>query len=91
MTGNTDNSALLLEKLDAIAGLLKQLVEKDHPRPQRLMRTEEAASYLHLSKWQVRGLVARGELPVVKVRDNGHSPFLFDKADLDGLIDKSKL
>ncbi len=57
-------------------------------RAKRLLRTREAAAYLSLSAWKLRGLVADGELPVVQADDS--SPFLFDVRDLDSWAERHK-
>jgi excisionase family DNA binding protein len=41
-----------------------------------------------MSRWQLRQLVAKGQLPVIRVADG--SRFLFDQRDLDGFIERSK-
>jgi excisionase family DNA binding protein len=54
----------------------------------RLLRIKEASTYLSLSPWKLRQLVADGKLPVVQ--DTEGSPFLLDVRDLDGFIERSK-
>lgn len=54
----------------------------------RLYRTNEAATYLGRSAWQVRKLVQDGQLSVVQHSEGGQ--FLFDVRDLDGFIDRNK-
>jgi hypothetical protein len=39
----------------------------------------------------LRTIVQRGELPIIKLAENGHSPWLIDRADLDGWIERSKI
>jgi len=56
--------------------------------PPRLMRLKDGAAYIAVSPWQLRNLVQRGDLPVVKFAENG--PWLVDRADLDALILKNK-
>ena len=56
----------------------------------RLFDREQAATYLGLSPWTIRGLEAKGVLPRVRVPlpDGGElRKLLFDKADLDRLIE----
>jgi excisionase family DNA binding protein len=83
----------MLHRLDEIAGLLRQLVSAERPKPRRLLRLAEAAQYLHVSTGTLRAIVQRGELPVIRTGSNGdgHVPWLIDRADLDGWIEKSKV
>jgi hypothetical protein len=77
-------------RLDVIINLLAKLVSKERPNPRRLLRIAEAAEYLHLSPWALRGIVQRGELSIIKLGENGHSPWLFDTRDLDDWINRTK-
>jgi hypothetical protein len=59
----------------------------------RLLDLEAAATYLSVSPWTVRDLEAKGVLPRVRVPlpDGGElRKLLFDRADLDRLIDAWK-
>ncbi len=56
------------------------------PGIHRLYTVKEAASYLRLSPWTVRGLGWNGEIPEVKIGRRT----LFDQKDLDAFIDRSK-
>lgn len=80
-----------LAKLDEIAGLLRELVSRERPKPQRLLRLREAAHYLHISVGQLRGVIQRGELAVVRQSDGTRAPWLLDRTDLDGWVEKSKV
>ena len=86
----TANNAALIERLDVLAGLLRQLVAREQPKPRRLLRVTEAAHYLHISRGQLRGLIQRGEIPVVKQSDGNHVPWLIDVKDCDAWIERSK-
>jgi len=55
----------------------------------RLMDVEAAAGYLGVSPWTVRDLVERGSLSRVALP--GVRRLLFDRCDLDRLIDMSRL
>ncbi len=77
-------------RLDVIISLLAKLVSKERPNPRRLLRIAEAVEYLHVSRWTLRGIVQRGELPIIKLVENGHSPWLFDIRDLDDWITRTK-
>jgi hypothetical protein len=60
------------------------------PCPPRLLDAEAAAAYLGVSSWTIRDLDAVGVLPRVRVPlPNGGAlrRLLFDRADLDRLID----
>jgi excisionase family DNA binding protein len=57
----------------------------------RVLRVTAAAAYLSTSARCVRSLVQRGELPIVKLSENGHSPWLLDVRDLDALIERRKV
>jgi excisionase family DNA binding protein len=81
----------LLVQLAEIASLLRQLVAKEQPKPRRLLRSAEAAAYLHVSPGTLRTLIQAGEIPIVKVGDNGHSPWLVDVRDCDAWVERSKV
>lgn len=87
----TEEANAVLGKLDEISTLLRALLAKQQLRPQRLLRISEAANYLRVSKWQLRNIVNRGEIPIVRVHDcKGHSPHVFDVHDLDAFVEKQK-
>ena len=77
-------------RLDVIISLLAKLVSQERPNPRRLLRIAEAVEYLHVSPWTLRGIVQRGEVPIIKLGENGHSPWLFDIRDLDDWINRTK-
>lgn len=56
----------------------------------RALRLKQAALYLSISPRQVRALVQAGELPIIRLFDNDHSPWVLDVRDLDSLIDRRK-
>ncbi len=61
--------------------------------PPRLLSLEDAARYLGVSPWTVRELEWSGVLPRVRIPlGNGKElrKLLFDRADLDRLIDRWK-
>ncbi len=68
------------------------------PVPQRLFNLLHAAGYLEVSTWTLREMVSLGVLPRVrfalpntrKRRGGECRKLLFDKADLDQLIERSK-
>jgi excisionase family DNA binding protein len=55
----------------------------------RLLDVEAAADYLGVSVWTVRDLVERGSLSRVALP--AVRRLLFDRCDLDGLIESSRL
>jgi len=56
----------------------------------RALRIKDAAVYLSVSPRRIRALVQKGELPLVNLSENSHSPWLLDIRDLDGLIERRK-
>jgi hypothetical protein len=44
-----------------------------------------------VSPWKLRGLIQRGEMPVVKNGDGDGGVWLLDVRDLDSWIDRSKM
>jgi excisionase family DNA binding protein len=54
----------------------------------RLLRLKEAACYLSLSPWKLRGLIQSAELPIVQPGAN--APWLVDVRDLDAWIERTK-
>jgi excisionase family DNA binding protein len=57
-----------------------------HPR--RFLRLREAASYLALSPWKFRQLLAAGEIPFIQLEPGG--PYQLDIRDLDQFAEKHK-
>ena len=55
----------------------------------RLLRTNQAATYLGIGEKAVRALILQGELPYVQMKA-GNSPFLLDMRDLDRFIERNK-
>ncbi len=64
---------------------LRTLDSPSHAR--RLLSVPEAASYLGVSVWTIRGLGWNGEIPEVKIGRRK----LFDREDLDRFIERSKV
>lgn len=54
----------------------------------RLLRVAEAARYLNVAVWCLRGLVWRKEITPIKIGQGRR--LLFDKADLDSFIERLK-
>jgi excisionase family DNA binding protein len=66
------------------------MTNRDTNLPKRLLRLKPAAEYLSVSPGTLRGIVQRGELPIIKLADTGHSPWLIDRMELDAWIERSK-
>jgi hypothetical protein len=76
-----------------IHGTTGRTERADETMTPRLLGLEDAARYLSLSPWTVRELGAKGVLPRVRVPLPGGGELrklLFDKADLDRLIESWK-
>jgi excisionase family DNA binding protein len=56
----------------------------------RVLRLRQAAEYLSVSTRAVRTLIQQGELSVVRFSENAHAPWLVDRHDLDGLVERKK-
>lgn len=57
----------------------------------RLLRLKPAAEYLSVSPGALRAIVQHGGLPIIKLAENGHSPWLLDVRDLDDWVEKTKI
>ena len=66
-------------------------VTKREHNARRLLRLKEAAVYLSVSPGTLRSIVQRGELPIIRLGDGGHVPWLIDVKDLDQWVEKSKV
>lgn len=56
----------------------------------RLLRLKPASEYLSISTAQLRRLVQSAALPVIRLEENGHAPWLLDIRDLDAWIERTK-
>ncbi len=54
------------------------------------MRMKPAAAYLSVSPGTLRGIIQRGEIPIIKLNEGGHAPWLVDTRDLDSWIERTK-
>ena len=77
-------------KLDEIILLLGKLVSQERPNPRRLLRLKEAACYVSVSPWKLRGLIQNGEIPIVRNGDGAGGVWLLDIKDLDAWINRTK-
>jgi excisionase family DNA binding protein len=80
----------IANRLDEIVSLLRTLISAERPEPCRLLRLKDAACYMSVSPWKLRGLVQNGEIPVVKNGEGAAGVWLLDKQDLDQWISRMK-
>jgi hypothetical protein len=57
----------------------------------RLLRLRPASEYLSVSPATLRAIVQREGLPVIRLAENGHAPWLLDVRDLDAWIERTKI
>jgi Helix-turn-helix domain len=93
-TGSTESPTDRSEKHQGRRhGTTGRAAPTDSGMTPRLFDLEQAATYLSVSPWTVRELEAKGVLPRVRVPlpDGGElRKLLFDRADLDRLIESWK-
>ena len=87
---NTAHSALF-DRLDEIICLLRTFNSAERPKPCRLLRLKDAAVYVSLSPWKLRGLIQSGEIPVVRNGDGAAGVWLLDRKDLDDWVSRAKV
>lgn len=63
------------------------MTKPDNPG-KRLLKLKQAAEYLSLSPWTLRGIIQAGKLPIVVYGPN--TPWLVDVKDLDSWIEQHK-
>lgn len=56
----------------------------------RALRLKAAAEYVSVSTRTIRTLIQRGELPIVRLCESDHAPWLVDVKDLDSLVERRK-
>jgi Helix-turn-helix domain len=56
----------------------------------RLLRLRTASEYLSISPAKLREIVQREGLPVIRLAETGHAPWLIDVRDLDTWIERTK-
>ena len=66
------------------------MTKRDNNSARRLLRLKPASEYLSISPAKLRDIVQREGLPVIRLADNGHAPWLLDVRDLDAWVDRSK-
>jgi excisionase family DNA binding protein len=66
------------------------MTAKSNPT-RRLFRLKLAAEYLSVSPGLLRSIIQRGDLPIIRLGENGHVPWLIDVRDLDAWVEKSKV
>jgi len=74
-----------LEGLQEELKTAKRLPQNNRSVSPRLLKTNDAASYLAISPWKLRTLVQSGEISYIA--GDGSSPWLLDKQDLDRWIE----
>jgi hypothetical protein len=57
-------------------------VTKRDNSARRLLRLKPAIEYLSVSPGTLRALCQRGEIPVIRLTENGHAPWLIDPRGL---------
>jgi excisionase family DNA binding protein len=67
------------------------MTKRDNSAARRLFRLKPASEYLSISPATLRALCQRGELPIIKLAENGHSPWLLDRMELDAWIERNKI
>jgi len=85
------SNSTIAGKLDEIIALLAEIARTERPKPSRLLRLKDAAAYVSVSPWKLRGLIQVGEIPVVKNGDGGAGVWLVDRRDLDEWVDRAKV
>lgn len=85
------NIVSIAGKLDDIISLLRKAASGKHPMPPRLLRLKEAAGYLSMSPWKLRGLIQRGEISIIRNGDGAACVWLLDVRDLDEWIGRTKV
>jgi hypothetical protein len=66
------------------------MTRRDNNSTRRLLRLKPASDYLSLSPGTLRALCQRGEIPVIRLTENGHAPWLLDIRDLDAWVERTK-
>ena len=56
----------------------------------RLLRLRPASEYLSISPATLRVIVQREGLPVIRLAEGGHAPWLLDIRDLDAWVERTK-
>ncbi|MGA7558350.1 MAG: hypothetical protein WBW12_05490 [Terriglobales bacterium] len=56
----------------------------------RLLRLKPASEYLSISPAKLRQIVQRENLPIIRLEDSGHAPWLLDIHDLDAWVERTK-
>jgi hypothetical protein len=80
----------LEKQLGEVIALLRQIAESSSQPKRRLLRLKEAAFFLHIGANQLRALIQKGEIPVVRQHEGSGAPWLVDVQDLAQWIERSK-
>jgi len=81
----------MLDRLDVIAGLLRQWLRRERPKTKRLLRLRDGADYLSVSPKKLRSLIQAGQIAVVHNGEGSAGRWLVDVRDLDEWIERSKV
>jgi excisionase family DNA binding protein len=66
------------------------MTKRDNPT-RRVLRIKPASEYIGVSPGALRGMIQRGEIPVIKVIDGLRVPWLMDIRDLDEWVERAKV
>ncbi len=67
------------------------MTKRENNSARRLLRLRPASEYLSVSPGVLRRLCQAGEIPVIRLTENGHAPWLIDRQELDAWIERSKI
>jgi excisionase family DNA binding protein len=67
------------------------MTKRDNSAARRLLRLRPASEYLSVSPATVRTLCQQGAIPIIKLTESGHAPWLIDVRDLDDWIERMKM
>ncbi len=67
------------------------MTKRENNSARRLLRLRPASEYLSVSPATLRAIVQRGEIPVIRLTEGGHAPWLLDRMELDAWIERSKI
>jgi excisionase family DNA binding protein len=56
------------------------------PAPRHLLTVEQAATYLNVSVYCIRQIIAAGKLAIIRIGNR----FMIDKVDLDNFVNSNK-
>ena len=80
-----------LDQIIQLLGELREIAARERPRPQRLLKTKDAAAYLAISPKALRRLIQQGEIPHIATANGSGGVWLCDTKDLDAWISRAKV